>query len=807
MHAWYAAAAALLCRSATRHPWRWAALIALVSLPAAWGASHLDVDTDLIRLLPSSSRPSILTRQLDPVVSDGGSFTLMVEGADRARLLAAVEAAAQRVAAFPEVSSVQYRWPVEFFRQWRYLLIPNDYVTRIRDQVLSWEAAVSPFVEDLGDVPAAAGSGPETVGEEEDREDLKMSLRYYTQLSEYHESRDGRVMGMIVRTRQGVTSIGEIERLYGKLRAVAADLEKSHGVWAGVGGSHRNKIDEIHLIRGDIARAGTFSSVLIALVVLVSFRSLPALLLVFLPMSAGILWAFALVPYTVGDFNLVTAFIVGIMFGLGVENSIYLVKDFQKELPARGTEGALLATYLTTGPSVIISGLTTGFSLLLLTAVSTFRGFTEYGFIGFLAIMLIMASMFVVLPVLLVLAERAHLLPAYRNALARPPGPRAVVTAVLLAALVAAAGAATFGTRFDYNFRNFRFDRRKAADSQQVRERQDQVYASSMSPGAVYVAADIKALDALVRELGAARARPGSTIGRVRSLRDFVPDAATLRERRALLEEIREELAGGWTRRIKDEEQRRVIDDFRAWQPPAGQLGLAGLPEMISRPLLTKDGSGRFIVSVHPTLERMDARNAMAFGRELAALPPLPGVVGPIGETIVFGEILRIVLEEGPRVVLATLALVFAVVFAYQRSVGDTLLIVFPLISGIVLSLGAMAALGQKLNFFNIVVIPSLLGMGVDSGVHYFRRWRQHGGDVAAVQRELFEPMTLANWTTAIGYGGLLFANHPGIRSIGLFAVIGALCAWSTNLFLFPGLLDRIGRRRQPAPPALEKPA
>jgi hypothetical protein len=186
----------------------------------------------------------------------------------------------------------------------------------------------------------------------------------------------------------------------------------------------------------------------------------------------------------------------------------------------------------------------------------------------------------------------------------------------------------------------------------------------------------------------------------------------------------------------------------------------------------------------------------MTFGDELSRLPPIPGVAGPIGETIVFGEILRLVLEEGPRVVFSTLTLVFAIVFLYQRSLRDTLLILFPLVGGIVLSLGVLAALGLKLNFFNIVVIPSLLGMGVDSGVHYFRRWRMHGGTVAAVQDELFEPMTLANWTTAIGYGGMLFANHPGIRSIGMFAVIGAMCAWVTNLFFFPGILEWIERRR-----------
>ena len=48
-------------------------------------------------------------------------------------------AAADRVAVLPEVSSFQYRWPVDFFRTWRYLLIPNDYVRRIGDEVLAWQ--------------------------------------------------------------------------------------------------------------------------------------------------------------------------------------------------------------------------------------------------------------------------------------------------------------------------------------------------------------------------------------------------------------------------------------------------------------------------------------------------------------------------------------------------------------------------------------------------------------------------------------------------------------------------------------------
>jgi len=156
---------------------------------------------------------------------------------------------------------------------------------------------------------------------------------------------------------------------------------------------------------------------------------------------------------------------------------------------------------------------------------------------------------------------------------------------------------------------------------------------------------------------------------------------------------------------------------------------------------------------------------------------------------VVFAEIIWIVTGEGLWLTLLTFGGVFLVVLGYRRSLKDTVWILLPLTGGVVLALGALAAAGLKLNFFNVVVIPALLGMGVDGGVHYYRRWRELGGNVSETQRELFDPLSIANWTTMIGYSGMVFANHPGIRSIGVFACVGLLCVWLTTLFLLPGML------------------
>jgi predicted RND superfamily exporter protein len=121
MHAFYQRFVRFLCRSAAVHPWRWVALTALISLPAFMAVRDLGIDTDLIRLLPRTSRASVLTQELEDVVSDGGYFVVMFESDDRERLLAAVADAEKKAAALEGIESVQYRWPVEFIEKYRYL--------------------------------------------------------------------------------------------------------------------------------------------------------------------------------------------------------------------------------------------------------------------------------------------------------------------------------------------------------------------------------------------------------------------------------------------------------------------------------------------------------------------------------------------------------------------------------------------------------------------------------------------------------------------------------------------------------------
>ncbi len=116
---------------------------------------------------------------------------------------------------------------------------------------------------------------------------------------------------------------------------------------------------------------------------------------------------------------------------------------------------------------------------------------------------------------------------------------------------------------------------------------------------------------------------------------------------------------------------------------------------------------------------------------------------------------------------------------------------VLPLVIGLLGRGGAMTAFGTKLNIFNLVVLPSIVGIGVDSGVHGYHRYLSEGtGSLPLVLRRAGLAVTMATLTTMVGYSGLLFASHPGLVSIGQLAIVGLATTLISAAVLFPALLQ-----------------
>jgi predicted RND superfamily exporter protein len=86
--------------------------------------------------------------------------------------------------------------------------------------------------------------------------------------------------------------------------------------------------------------------------------------------------------------------------------------------------------------------------------------------------------------------------------------------------------------------------------------------------------------------------------------------------------------------------------------------------------------------------------------------------------------------------------------------------------------LGTMALVGMKLNFMNIMVLVTIVGMGSDYGLHIQHRCAEGSPDQ---QEQNFiqaaRSVLLSALTTVAGFGSLAFTDYGAMSSIG----------WATN--------------------------
>lgn len=776
-----------ICRSVCRYPLIWLFITFIPSIPAFYGINHLALDTDVVRLLPESSPAAQWARKLKTIVGDGGFFTILVNGEDREKLIKAVHETVAKVEQLEEIGSVNFTYPKDFIDKYRYQLISTNYLEKILDYTLSMKASLNPFTEDiLSEEPG------DSVLSVKDEDEIKILFSHYSNLTRYHESEDGKVMGIFIRPKANFTNISQLHKILLKLEKISNDTSNEYEVWAGVGGSQIHNLKEYEVIRSDLNRSGLITVIAVVLILIISFRSFVILPVLLYPLGAGLLWSFALVPPILGDLNIITSFLLIVLFGMGIDYSIHLVKRFQLELVNHSPDKALLETYRSTGMSVVTSGMTTGIALLILAA-SDFRGFSEFGLIGGGTIFIMLLAMLTVMPVAMFLGQKYGFVKSYRQSGQNRREIKVRASLIIAIFLPLCLVFAAFNLQFNYDFNKLK---PQIPTSKIFNKHNSEVYKTKyMSPGAIYLAPDLKSLDELLAVIDNEVNKKDSLFQKVTSVRNYAPEIQESVERIKLIESIQEQLGGRWIKKIEDPMIRKWAYDMRGWQLPDDFPQVKTLPESLVKSLVVGEKKEFYVAGIYPNVSRGNGKNAMAFTQEMYDLNTPDAIQGPVGEMPIFAEILWTVLDEGPWTLIFSFGAVFLLILIGFRSFKETAIITLPLIAGLIMTMGVMALTNFKLNFFNVVIFPALIGMGVDSGVHYYRRWKELIMNTGECQKELYNPLTVCTVTTMMGYSGMVFAQHPGLRSMGILACLGLGCIWLTSLVLFPGVLELLRNR------------
>ncbi|QDU78528.1 MMPL family protein [Polystyrenella longa] len=127
----------------------------------------------------------------------------------------------------------------------------------------------------------------------------------------------------------------------------------------------------------------------------------------------------------------------------------------------------------------------------------------------------------------------------------------------------------------------------------------------------------------------------------------------------------------------------------------------------------------------------------------------------------------------------------------------EALLAMFPPLAGGLLMFGLMALLGVDLNPANLIVLPLVLGIGVDDGVHVIHDFRMNPGRYK-ISASTLNAVVLTSFTSMIGFGSMMVAAHRGLYSVGQVLVIGIGSCMFVSLVALPAILTIIDQYRTP---------
>lgn len=789
-------------------------LILVVALLLTIGGAHFVVElvkrieTDIAALIPDNYRSVRTLRDIEKVVGGVGSWRILVQSEDyeaSKRFVEDLAAELKQEEYAKYVNYVSYLKEVDFYKQNALLYMAIDdleeILIRIEDRVAQEKLKLSPLYIDLSD------------DDEKDAvldfSDIEAKYGGDGEADPYYTDPEKTIVALEVEAAGTVSNVGFTKEMYRVMQDAVAKLGPADyhpSMFVEFGGTYKNKIDEYDVIINDVRSTLIYGVIGVVLILTFYFRQPLAAVFVAIPLIMGLIWSFALTYFVIGNLNTMTAFLFVILFGLGIDFGIHLFARYLEDRIAHeDVKTALDSMLIKTGQAVLTAALTTSMAFFSLT-LTDFKGFSEFGFIVGSGILMSLVAMTTVLPAFLRLADEKLGLIRMKTvwghkglAASRKPFPAAkgVLAGGILLTVFFAAN--LHKIEFEYDFTNLRSN---LPASVAVKKKIDLISPfNALSASPSIVLADTKEeLDKIVAavERKIAEDTESPTIHTVRTLYSFLPKEQD--DKLGLIEEI-SDLANGEGAKLIKGEQKEKLDELRGLLD-VEKLTVDDLPASILRKFQTKAGGRAHFAFIYPDVQLRDGKNAMAFADDAQEIVTEDGkTYYSSSASVVFSDMLRLMLRDSPFAVGVTVTVVFLIVMIDFRSLRAALLVMFPLICGAIWMCGVMFVAGMKLNFYNMVALPTIIGMGIDNGVHLYHRYREEGeGSLMLVLRSTGGAMFVSMLTTMVGFFGLKMATHPGLNSIGLLAMIGLIASFITAVVVLPAILQTLeGRARAEA--------
>jgi len=648
----------------------------------------------------------------------------------------------------------------------------------------------------------------------------------------YYRTKDGRTYFLFIKAKKPPPDIAFSKRLMAEVRnlekvSLSEFSEKyedpAKALKISYTGGYPIAIDDEATTKGDI-KVTIVSSFLGVLILFgLSFRRARIIFYVATPLAISLIWTLGFARIAFSHLNILTCVFSGVLIGLGIDFAIHILnRYFDQDEKGLDVSTRLKHTFQKTGGSIIIGGITTA-SAFYAIALSDFRGFRELGILTGTGILLCLAVMIFLLPSLLVyfsgkgghgkeVAVASFHLKALLRILRKYPRTLLVFGFVIIC-LLAIKGSEI---DFDENLKNFR-----RADHNLLLLQDKVTGWLGGSTGQILLVvegnseSDLMEINASIHK--ALRELNGSgLVAGVKSISDYLPSPSQQIVNREFIMKYPEyfdlrRIRKTFNKALEENgfEDSHLYDEYFKVLSKAFSTKKILLPSsipnrdtgnLLSLFILAKGESYKLVTYIIPK-EDLWSRADTNEIKEMIIRKLRDKGIGKddyklTGTNLLTGDLKEIIIENLKSSMWLAGLIVALVLLIYYRSLKLLALSTLPLIAGLATLSGIMVIFHLDFNFLNFIVLPMIIGIGIDDGVHLTNTF-SHTKNAHMLEgvSQTGRAVVLTSLTTLVGFGSIALSHYPGLRSMGYVACIGISACLFVSILVLPLIFSIISSR------------
>lgn len=769
-------------------------LAVVISAGALWMVKSISIDSSIMALLPKTTPSIQRVNEMEKKTGGFGDLIVMLESPDKTTAIAFAEKILPEIQRLPWVERASFRMNDSIFQSNKLLYMDVSDLEEIRDRIKSKIATkknkYNPFLVDL----------TETEDKGLDFSDIEKKYAGKGDVRKINLSDDGKILLLVINPRGVTSNIAFAKTIYADIQNIVTrfkPMAEHDGITVRIGGTYRNRLDEYGSILYNVKSSAAAAALVILLMLFFYFRRPSYVISLLLPLFMSLLWAFAITAVTIKTLNLITVFLIVVLFGLGIDFGIHLLRRYMGLRKSGFDHEQSLVGAVQKGGRASMSAALTSVTAFYMLMFSNFLGFRHFGFIAGTGVLLAYLSYMTVFPVLLTILDdllgklkktvttKVAIPKESKSTEAQPLISHGITVAIIGICIVLTIIAAWYGRKisFENDFRNLRA---RVPATREFNAKVKQVFKTARDPAAILVENENDARNIISTLTAKHLLDSTSPVEEVKSILDVIPDNQAqklliIREIKDIFHEYQPYITG---------EQKVKMEDMSKWLVDS-PITIEDIPHDISRYFMGVDGSKGQLMYLYQRKSLMDMNAADEFAQAVGEIEADGKTFHAVSEPLVYVDLLRLVERDSVIAIIGAFILILLIVYLDFGKMRSTMLIISTLAIGIIWMLGVMVLLNVKLNLFNLVIFPSILGLAVDSAIHIYHRFEEQGGlaDNSALL-ETGSATIMSMLTTLVGFGSFFFGSdpHPGLQSLGITAIIGLSACLIASLTFLPAV-------------------